>query len=149
MAADRALGAAFALAVLSLSTGCAGARASITADDARYPVSLSRGVRDAEGDIVTSDREKTVATFRDHATSWAIGYSFIPLSKRKDISGALNDQVKAAGGDAVVNLRTSSAHCASDFFIIFSILPVWPGCSTTEIEGDIIKVAPKTAAVQP
>jgi len=84
MANDRIVGIArfSAFALLALTTGCAGARSELTADDARYPVSLSRGMRDAEGDLVSQDRMKKVGTFEDDATVYGFVYSFAKVTPK-------------------------------------------------------------------
>ncbi len=62
------------------------------------------------------------------------------LTPTKDISKEINAQVARAGGDAVINLRISTAHCGSDFVPVLSWFPVWPGCTNVHVEGDIVRV---------
>ncbi|MBX3190060.1 MAG: hypothetical protein KF819_23745 [Labilithrix sp.] len=143
MIADRLLPLVGAV-LLAATTGCAGARSNLTADRASYPVSLSRAVRDADGDIVAQDRTKKVASFRHDTSSVAIFYSYGGAPK-KDISKAINDQIAAHGGDAIVNLRVTVKQCGLNFVPLLYLIPIWPGCAKIETEGDIIKVAPKAA----
>lgn len=140
MIADRALTLAAMAILVALSTGCAGARTTVVADTAGYPISLSRAVRDANGDIVTHDRVVKVGTLHDDATVWGLLYSAIRFNPRTDISQATNEQVAAAGGDAVVNLRVEGRQCALDWIPLVSLLPIWPGCATIKVQGDIVKV---------
>ena len=149
MAADRFVGIArfSVFALLALTTGCAGARSELTADDARYPVSLSRGVRDAEGDLVSQDRMKTVGTFHDDTTVYGFVYSLAKVTPKVDISRVVNEQVAAHGGDAIVNLRVNVKSCALDYIPFIAWVPGWPGCAKVDVRGDIIKVA--AAEVQP
>ena len=131
---------ALTLFLLGVSTGCAGARTSVVADGASYPISLSRAVRDRDGSIVPSENMTKVGTLHDDATAWGILYSAIKLTPRTDISTAVNAQVAQSGGDAVVNLRVTGGHCASDFFALLTVIPIWPGCARIEVEGDIVKL---------
>jgi hypothetical protein len=133
-------------ASLTAATGCAGARTSVVADEAQYPVSLSRAVRDEQGKLVTHEQVTKVGSFKHTDTAWGILYSAVKLNPRTDISEALNEQVALAGGDAVVNLRVKSTQCATDAFVIFTAIPFWPGCVKLAIEGDIIKVQTTTSA---
>lgn len=140
MVAERLGALALTVVLLGVGSGCAGARTSVVADEASYPISLSRAVRDQDGTIAASERMKKVGTLRVDATAWGIFYSAIKLTPRTDISPAVNEQVAKAGGDAVVNLRIRGGQCAADFFAFFTAIPIWPGCASIEIEGDIVKV---------
>lgn len=126
--------------VLTGATGCAGARTNVVADDARYPISLSRAVRDEDGRLVESGRAVKVGALRHEKTAWGLLYSAISLTPRTDISATVNQRVEAAGGDAVVNLRVSGSECATDWFAILTFLPVWPGCTNVVVEGDVVRV---------
>lgn len=140
MNAERSLKLAALGALLTLGTGCAGARTNVVADTARYPISLSRAVRDADGSVVPQDRVAKVGKFHSDATAWGLLYTGIRLTPRTDISKAVNGQVAAVGGDAVVNLRIMGSHCAGDFVPVVGLIPIWPGCANITVEGDIIKV---------
>ena len=137
---------AVAVAALAPSVlGCAGARTTIEAPTAKYPVSMSRGVRDAEGSLVPADRRKIVGHFKEKRKAWAMLYSYLSLTPSKDLSDAINAEVAKVNGDAVVNLSVASATCGMNFAAILDILPIWPGCSNVEITGDIIQVLPASA----
>lgn len=142
MIAERVTKLSLSFAAVLLATGCAGARTTVVADTSKYPVSLSRGVRDADGVIASAERTKKVGSLHGSSTAWGLLYSAVRLTPKTDISSLVNDQIAAAGGDAVVNLRIHSSHCASDFFAILTTLPVWPGCANIAVEGDIVKVLP-------
>jgi hypothetical protein len=128
----------FVTAVCSI--GCAGARTSIVANDASYPISLSRGLRDAGGDLVPEERRKIVGTFHDDRTAWGMLYSGVKLTPTEDISNEINAQIAQAGGDAVINLRVSTAQCGTDYVPVLSWIPIWPGCTNVHIRGDIVRV---------
>jgi hypothetical protein len=122
--------------------GCAGARTTLEAPDAQYPVSLTRGIRGADGELVPVERREVVGKFRDTRTAWAILYSGVNITPTKDLSEAINEQIAARGGDAIVHLRVGSADCALNWFAILNLLPIWPGCTNIYVEGDIIRVKP-------
>jgi hypothetical protein len=135
------------LCLLALATGCvAGGRVNIVAPEAKVPISLSRGVRDASGQLVPQEQKQVVGQFTYKTRGWSIGWSLVPLTPRRNISEAVNAQVAQAGGDAIINLTTISQGCRLNYFWPFIILPVWPGCTKIELVGDIIKVAPPAAA---
>lgn len=138
-----------AAVVLAGATGCAGARTSVVAPTAEVPVSMSRGVRDADGKLVGKDRRQVVGKFETKQKAWGMVWSFVSLTPERDISAAINEQVKRVGGDAVVSLTVGAAQCGSNFALILNILPFWPGCSNLKITGDIIKVAPAQAQAAP
>lgn len=143
MIAERFAGP-LVITALAFVTGCSGARTNVTADEARYPISLSRAVRDADGEIVAQERAKKVADFQHESTSVAVFYSFAGAAK-KDISRFVNEQVAKHGGDAIVNLKVGVKQCGANWVPFLYILPFWPGCATVQVKGDIVKVAPKAA----
>lgn len=140
IAARTAAVARCAVAVLAL-TGCAGAGTKVTADGSQYPISLSRGVRDADGEIAPQERVAKVGRFHHKTTQYAFFYSAAPVKDKHDISAFVNRQVAAHGGDAIVNLRVRSQHCGLDLVPVLNWIPLWPGCVHVDIEGDIVKVA--------
>lgn len=148
MTAERTSLPAILAAVLALGTGCAGARTTLVADGSQYPISLSSSVRDADGDIVTSDRIEKVAAFRTAHTAVGMLYSGARLTPRTDISKAVNAQVAKARGDAIVNAKVKSSLCASDFVPLAGFIPVWPGCANIVVEGDIVRIRPKALALR-
>ena len=121
---------------------CAGARTTIVADDARFPVSLSEGMRAPDGHLLEAAEMEVVGQFEHKRTIWGLLYSVIPLTPTTDISREVDAQVQSAGGQAVVRLKTEAQHCALNHFIVFSFLPIWPGCSYVTVSGDIIRYKP-------
>lgn len=140
MVAEKLVRLGAALLLVSVGTGCAGARTTVVADTAQYPVSLSRAVRDADGTIVAPRRTKTVGKLTFETTVWGMLYTAVKLNPRTDISEAVNEQMAAVHGDAVVNLHVKTGHCATEFFPGLNLIPIWPGCSKVWVEGDIIQV---------
>jgi hypothetical protein len=138
----RAKAAAVRLGFALAATGCAGASTTLVAPEARYPVSLTRGVRDADRELVPAERRQVVGRFEENVTAWGLLYSAISVTPTTDLSDAINAQIAARGGDAVVGLRVATAECALDFFFLLNMLPIWPGCTLVRAEGDIIRVLP-------
>lgn len=131
----------FSLLLAASAAGCiSGARTNVTAPGANVPVSMSRGVRDANGQLVPLDQRQYVGTFEYKTRAWSTFYTLLPFTPNKDISDAVNTQVAAAGGEAVVNLTIISKGCSLNRVWPFIVLPIWPGCSKIEVVGDIITV---------
>src|SRR5262245_45286350 len=132
-----------AAAMAALLSGCAGARTTVVANRAQYPVSLSRAVRDADGNLVPPERRKVVGAFGDQRTAWNLFWSTAKLTPESDISDAVNEQIAAVHGDAIIHLTITSKHCTLNYFAFpMGILPFWPTCADLDIRGDIIKVEP-------
>ncbi len=145
----KALYGLLAAVALSTASGCVGARTTVVAPDAHYPVSLSRGVRDRDGSLVPGERRQVVGTFQEARTAWGMFYSLARLTPKTDISEAIDRQVRAAGGDAIVNARVGTLHCGANFVLFLPALPFWPGCVNVYVHGDIVKVLPAPANVAP
>ena len=132
------------VAALALSCGCTvGAHGTVTANSARYPISLSSMVRDRDGEIVRGAELERVGRIRYEAKSWAMLWGLVELTDAHDISTVVNSEVQAAGGDAVINLTVATDSCGWNMLVYFNplhILPVWPGCVNLEVEGDIVRV---------
>jgi hypothetical protein len=125
---------------VTLVTGCAGARTDVVAPNAQVPVSLSRGVRDREGNLVDSSHRVLVGRFRQDKTVWGLFYAAVKLNPETDLSTEINQQVARAGGDAVVRLVIRSKPCGMNYVPLLDLLPFWPGCARIQAEGDIVKV---------
>lgn len=139
-----------ATVAIGLATGCAGAHGDIVAPTAQFPISLSHSVRDGGGQIVGDTQLTVVGLFRLEKTMYALFYSALPVSGALDISNAVNEQVRAVRGDAVIDLRVLTKVCALDWLIPLNLLPVWPGCVTVIAQGTIVHVtSPHAARVEP
>jgi hypothetical protein len=139
----------FAVALLALSTGCAGGRTWITAPTANYPVSISEGMRGPDGALLSAREMQVVGHFTSEHTGWNLLYSSIPLTPHKNISEEINAQIAAVQGDGIVRLSTSSKPCALDYFVILTIIPFWPGCADVDLKGDIIRYSPASPPMAP
>lgn len=130
--------------MMMLGTGCGavGARTSVVAKTSEVPVSMSRGVRDANGNLVPAESKKVVSQLDESYTAWNLFYGLIKLTPETDISNDVNTAVHAAGGQAVTNLSVATKHCALNGLLFpFGLLPFWPSCASISVHGDVIKVA--------
>ena len=137
-----------ALGLGALCASCAGARANVTADSARYPIPLSPVVRDQSGKLLERGHLVKVGQLDASSTKFAVFYS-LAATRTYDVSDDVNSQVAAAGGEAVVNFSVSAGDGCQwlNSFPLLNALPLWPGCVPVTISGDIVKRAlPTTAA---
>jgi hypothetical protein len=127
-----------------LACGCAGARVTVSADSARYPVSLSGVVRDQSGHIYNKHSLTKVGSFSVQRAPVGLVYSAVTTPpSRYDISDAINVQVASSCGEAVVNLAISVSNSCTvlNMFPFLNALPFWPGCVPLTITGDIVRRA--------
>lgn len=127
--------------LLAVMTGCAGARINVTADRSRYPISMSDAVRDSTGELHGRPSLKRVGELAVEETRIGILYSAVTPRSTCDISDAVNAQVEAVHGEAVINLTVDvSASCAIlNGFPVLNALPIWPGCVPVTISGEIVR----------
>jgi hypothetical protein len=119
-----------ALSIVAV-TGCSGARSNVRADH-------SDELRAADGKVVPGAQLESVGVFQLSYKAWSALMTLIPLSNRnRDVSPEVNEQVKKAGGDAVVGMEIATRQCSWNFFTFLGILP---GCSNVEIKGNIVKL---------
>jgi len=121
--------------------GCAGARVSVTADRARYPLSFSAVVRDASGRPYDARTLVKVGWLDVRKTTPGFVYSALTVPPTRDFSDEINAQVAAAGGEAVVGLTVTIAGGCGwlNGFPLLNALPVWPGCVPVRLTGDIVR----------
>ncbi|HVV52611.1 MAG TPA: hypothetical protein VHO06_23295 [Polyangia bacterium] len=126
---------------LLAAAGCAGARVRVTADRARYPLSLSPAVRDARGRLYDQRTLLKVGWLDVRKTTAGLAYTALAVPPARDFSDEINRQVAAAGGEAVVGLTVSvGAGCGwLNGFPILNVLPFWPGCVPVRLTGDIVR----------
>lgn len=128
------------LAALGAS-GCAGARVNVTANRARYPLSLSPVVRDESGRPYDARTLVKVGWLDVLKTTPGFVYSALTVPPARDFSDEINAHVAAAGGEAVVRLTVTIAGGCGwlNGFPILNALPVWPGCVPVRLTGDIVR----------
>jgi hypothetical protein len=120
--------------------GCAGASVSVTAVDARYPVSMSPVIRDATGRLHDQRSLQKRGTLTAKRTSLGFLYSTFAVRRSFDISNEINAQVSSVAGEAVVDLTVSvgSGCDLLNGFPLVGILPFWPGCVPVTVTGTIV-----------
>jgi hypothetical protein len=142
---SRALLFAAAFGALG-AAGCSGGRSHVVAPTAGFPISLSDGVRGADGHLVADQKKQVVGVFHEDFTAWAMVWTFVAFSNGiVDISEEVNRQVKAAGGEAIINLAIITQNCGGNWWGLIGMLP---GCAYVKIRGNIIRVG-DTAAPAP
>ena len=128
------------VAALALSCAACGTRSYIVADEARYPISMSSGVRDEQGRLVPPDRLQKLGTLKDDYTTCSMLWTLIPLKGRtRDISELVNEEVSKREGEAVVNLRVEASAIVTSALTLIGILP---DCNDVRIRGDIVERIP-------
>jgi hypothetical protein len=131
--------------------GCmaGGGHHAVGAPHARYPVSMSRTVRDARGQILKTTEQQVVGQYEESYTGWSFIWGLVSVGGEKDASESINGQVQQATGDAVVNFAVESRGCAASFLSILGWLPFVPTCHGMKLTGDIVRVKPEDKAVAP
>ena len=87
--------------LLALATGCAGGRARLDFSGTTMPVSMSATVLDEEGDILLPEDREVVGQILVETKAWGIMWASIPLTPKRDVSKAINDQGLIAGAHYV------------------------------------------------
>ncbi len=145
MSSVKALGLG---ALLVLSTGC-GVSSWVTAPESKYPISMSSGVRDAQGDLVPEGRKTVVGRYEQHYKACSMLWRIISFTGDKDISEDVNTAVADAKGDAVTDLSVESS---ATVWTLLTLIGIFPDCGQVRLQGNIVKVtpvAPKPVPVAP
>jgi len=132
---------------LSLS-GCIlnGSRASVVADPARYPISMTSVLPDGEGRNLRLGGELVSrGKLSGGGTACSFVYGATPATV--DLSQLVNDQVAAAGGEGVAALAIEAVDLGLGWVFPLALLPFWPNCLSIKVTGDI--VARRVAAPPP
>jgi hypothetical protein len=134
----------FVIVLGGLVAGCAGANVDVTARGAAYPISMSGSVRDNDGTLLDMRSMKIVSGFHLETTRIGILYSGVTPRSTLDISDAVNEQVSAAQGEAIIRLSvTVDERCdVLNSLPVLNAIPVWPGCVPVILDGLIVKRRP-------
>lgn len=131
---------AFGFVTLAIGAiGCSGSRSHVVAPSAQYPVSMSDGVRNTDGKLLPDEHKKLVGGFSYDYKAWGMLWRIFSFTGDRDISEEVNDQIKRANGDAIVNLSVKAESCTWN---IFTLIGIFPDCSTVRVRGHIIKAEP-------
>ncbi len=144
MISRRRRSAGLLVALGGLLAGCAGASVDVTARGAAYPISMSGSVRDSSGTLLDIHSMKIVSGFHLETTRIGILYSGVTPRSTLDISDAVNEQVSAAQGEAIIRLSvTVDERCnVLNSFPVLNAVPVWPGCVPVILDGLIVRRRP-------
>lgn len=133
-----------ALVAAALLPACTGADVHVRADRARYPISLSDGLEDQAGALHLVGRDlEIVGRFEERYMEWSTLYGAVHGDEQVDLSDDVNGAVEKHGGEGVARLQVQASSCAFNWFWIFNWLPFWPGCTVIDVEGDVVRRAPK------
>lgn len=133
----------YALAiVLAAIVGCTGASGHMKFSDLQYPASLSPALYSKNDTVLLKDRGlQVVGKFNYEKRFWGIFYSWIKLSGSSDVDQAMNEAIRNAHGHGMINVHVTESTCGYNIGIglLFTLVPIAPGCVNTVIEGDIVK----------
>lgn len=121
---------------------CSGGRMTLGASNLEHPVSTSQGLYDPKFTLLGQDDYEVVGKVDFTVSKWTLFWSLVPLSSDPDLSQTLDSEIKAKGGDAIVNLTVTTGTTLGGGVIVnffSSIVPVLPGIVAANITGDIVK----------
>jgi len=128
--------------IASLSMiACAGNKGKLRMDELAYPVSMSGYIYDKNMKPVRIDAGlKKLAHIETSKTLWSMFYTLVNLNDATNIVRDFNGQIaETKTGQGVVNLNIRHRSCFLNEFYILNLLPIWPGCSTLILSGDVIE----------
>jgi hypothetical protein len=127
-----------------LVAGCGSASGTFKFDRLHDPASMSAFVDGPDGGTVDRNDLHVVGRAEVEERFWGIVYGFVDITGDVDIGDRLNAQIKAKGGEALINLTATAAHCGMNNVFGFNWLPIWPGCVNGKVEGEIVRYVPRT-----
>lgn len=136
----RALLKILALFLFAIMVSCAGARGNLRFDELKYPVSMSPALYDKDNTVVFYKRElKPVGKLDYTKTIWSTLWTAVTFNPSQELGGPINTQIEENGGEGVVNMTVHVRNCSLNYIPILAWLPIWPGCTVVNIEGDVVK----------
>jgi hypothetical protein len=129
--------AGFAAVLGLLASGC-GVSSWVTAPESEYPISMSQGIRDPDGELVAKSRKIVVGKYEQEYKACSMLWRMISFTGDKDISEEVNAQVKKAGGDAITEFSVESS---GTVWNVVTFLGIFPDCANVKLRGNIVKVA--------
>lgn len=125
--------------LILILVNCSGGRAAIKLEKAQVPISMSPFLYSEDGKVLVKSKDlKVLGKFEYEKRFWGILWSHVRLSDDDDVSEAINEQVKAKGGDGIISLLVESDYCGINAVPFLGILPIWPGCTKAKFQGDIV-----------
>jgi hypothetical protein len=123
----------------SFALGCSGASSNVVAPDAKYPLSLSDGLRDENGRLLEDNELEVVGAFEADYTAWGMWWNIISFTGDADISDEVNEQVAAAKGEGIVNLAVRSKTNVWNGMTLIGLLP---DAAAVKVRGHIVRRRP-------
>lgn len=136
---------ALALVLMVVLSGC-GVSSWVTAPDSKYPISMSSGLRDQNGELVASANKTKVGTFEKHYKACSMLWRLISFTGDKDISDSVNEQIAGAKGDAIQDLSVESS---GTVWNIMTFIGIFPDCANVRLKGTIVRVTPPAPPAPP
>ncbi len=129
--------------LLTLSLyGCAGGRATITANAIGPPVSFTNYVFTSTGQMRAAKPNEIVQHFKISKTTWTMFYRAITLGQKEwDVSAQLQEKLQQASGNAIVNLTVTADGPSMLVWYFAALVPILPSYVTTSLEGDVARIA--------
>lgn len=120
---------------------CAGSKGNIHFDKLNYSASLSPYLLDSSGKILSEEIGlKRIEGFTVKHRFWGVFYGHIPLNGEEALISEINQSVENANGDGIINMTIIARDCMFNNFFILNIFPIFPGCTTIFIHGDIVRL---------
>jgi hypothetical protein len=134
-------------ALLLLLDGCISlSKGRLTFNELAYPGSISPYLYGPNSELVAKDRGlKVIKTFSSEKECWNEFYSLISFSGCKateSIALDINEAIRSAGGDGMVNITVTAWPHAIQYWHPLTLLPFWPSCTHVLVTGDIVKFDP-------
>jgi hypothetical protein len=103
-------------------------------------------VRGPHGSLLGADTLEEVGEFSFAYRSIHMLFTLVPLSKaRHDISEVIDEQVRQAGGEAVVDLAVTAHHNNWTYFCALLGFGILPAYSDVSVSGRIVRRPAETS----
>lgn len=130
----------FVLLVSIFIFSCAGSRGTLKFDNVNYPMSLNQWIFNKDGQKVSIGNGLVqTGSLSEYFENWAFFYHWYSISNEKIFYTKIENSIRQKRGDGLVNTFIVIQDCFYNNLLFLNYLPIWPGCSTVYIEGDIVK----------
>jgi len=130
------------LTLLTLGTGCAGARGKIVLEELNHPVSMSPYIYGKNGQILSIDKGLSYSGgLFIKKNYYGTFYSTIRITGDGDLNKQIDDSIAAYGADGIVNFHYVVDQGSTNTCVPLTWLPIWPGTAEVVFMGDIVKVS--------
>ena len=135
----------FILGIAVLTSSACGMRSYVSAEDSKYPISMSSGLRDEKGKLLGDADLEKLGTLKVNYMACTMLWSAVGLGNRtRDISEDVNREVAVRKGEGVTNLTVESS---GTIWEIMTLVGVLPDCAHVRVRGDIVQRIPSKIAV--